>query len=102
MTGSPRTLAKRKANRLSFQSLESAIISPDPESGATFFLRRENLRKSSMKQQLSPCHPSQDCALNHLPRLESVPDSGCSRKGGYCAAVLHGMSEQSEQETKTK
>src|SRR6266568_1953725 len=45
-----------------------------------------------MKRRLSPCHLSQNHALNHRTRLESLSDSGCSRKGGYCAAVLHVMS----------
>ena len=60
---------------------KSPIIGPDRESGPVFFLRREIVRKSSMKRQVSPCRLSQDCALNQLTRLESLPDSRCSRKG---------------------
>jgi len=49
---------------------ESPIIGSDPESGATFLLRRETVRKWSMKPEFSPCHLSQDYALNHLTRLD--------------------------------
>lgn len=37
---------------------DSPVFSSDPESGAIFLLRREILRKWSMKRQLSPCDPS--------------------------------------------
>jgi hypothetical protein len=39
---------------------KSAIISPNLESGATFFLRQEIVRELSDKGQFSPCHLSQD------------------------------------------
>ncbi len=71
---------------------ESLIFSPDPESGAPFFLRREIVREPSDKRQFSPWHLSQNYALNHATRPISMPDSKCSRKGGYCTAVLRGMS----------
>jgi len=74
---------------------ESPIIGSDPESGATFLLRRETVRKWSMKPEFSPCHLSQDYALNHLTRLESLPNSGCSRKSGYCAAVFVSQERES-------
>jgi hypothetical protein len=81
---------------------KSPIISPDPESEARFFLRREIVHKSSDKRQISPCHLSQDCTLTSLSRPKSLPDSRSSRKGGYCTEVLRRTSGLSEQDTKTK
>src|SRR5207245_8476765 len=63
-------------------SQKSPIISPDLESGAEFFLRREIVRKLSMKRQFSSCHQNHDCALDPLTRPESIPGSRRSTKAG--------------------
>jgi hypothetical protein len=67
---------------------KSPIISPDLGSRTALNLRREIVRELSDKRQISPWHRSLDRALNRLSRLESLPDSRCSRKGGYCAGHL--------------